>query len=141
MEKYLDFLKLQYESAQELYRHEDNLCWKKINNMLYVNFGLFVLFGVAPGMMSVLAMFFGGTINLIFFVFLLGGTRHMSKKKRELTAIQEAILKALPAEKNESGEQEPAVKMKFKPWTLSMRMMLVTPLALLLVWLGLYFYG
>ena len=123
MEKGYEYLKLQYETAVQLYQHEDNLCWKKINHMLYGNAGIFALYQL--DLFDLVPILFAVFVNAVFFLFLIGGTKHMAKRKRELCAIQEQL---------QAEVEVDDVMLSFKVWTLSMCLMLVAPIALILLW-------
>ena len=41
-------LHVQYEVAVDLYKHEDNLNWQKLNNLFYITAGLAAAIGLQP---------------------------------------------------------------------------------------------
>lgn len=95
----------QYESALDLYKHEDRLNWQKLNNMLYVNAAIGALLGFIvekPSDQKILtidtvnivliASFAGFVVSLGFWISIWCGIHYMQARKRAVTQIERVLV-------------------------------------------------
>ena len=116
----LGSLQEHYRIAMELYRHEDDLNWRKLNNMFYVNAGLFAVVwflikaedGEAinipiasdPVREEAINMlltsdpvrvvaFIGAVVSIGFAVAIISGVHYMLNRKESVTLIEDELYK------------------------------------------------
>ena len=96
----------QYKIAVELYKHEDNLNWTKLNHLFYINAGLWAVvgfiiqFGGAENgslpinfrffmvMVSLIGMIISGALGVALWF----GVRYMHNRKRAVILIEETLV-------------------------------------------------
>ena len=100
----LERLQEHYRVAMELYRHEDDLNWRKLHNMFYVNAGLFAIVGflvkvedaeiikilVNSDPVRVVA-FIGAVVSIGFAVAIICGVHYMLNRKDTVTLIEDEL--------------------------------------------------
>lgn len=96
----------QYAHAIDLYKHEDNLNWNKLNNLLYVTTALFAAYGVLvtmgtnrPGFdpldfLLLGVCLLGLTASVVFLTTLIAGVTYLDARKAALTHIEEQLMMA-----------------------------------------------
>jgi len=143
-----DILFLQYQTAVELYKHEDNLNWRKLNNLFYITAGLLAVVGFflekggdsfvqAVGVTtSQIIRLVGATgilVCLAFEIALWYGVKYMQQRKAVVMELEEALRHLggayVVAPKQKSGEEN---ILRRSPTTFVLRLL---PLLLLGVWI------
>lgn len=96
----------QYAHAIDLYKHEDNLNWNKLNSLFYVTTALFTAYGVLmmvgtnrPGLDSLDFLLLGVcllglTASVVFLTTLIAGVTYLDARKAALTHIEEQLIMA-----------------------------------------------
>lgn len=143
-------LRTQYEFAMELYQHEDNLNWNKLNNLFYVNMGLcaiisfFMDSGTAGGTFQISTRLVFGVICLVgllisaaFGVAIWYGILYLQKRKEAVVTI-EKILIADGGTYVVSTPEEKKVHLHISPTTWMLRLV---PVLLALVWGVLFIFN
>ncbi len=134
----------QYQKAIELYQHEDDLNWSKLNHLLYVNSGLWAILGfILQANKGAVGMFttdllvtvvgsFGLLVSLIFEVALWFGGLYMYERKKAVIRIEKRLIElggahvvSVPEEKQSYLLQSPTM------WILRL-----IPLLLAATWIG-----
>jgi len=115
----------QYKTAVGLYTHEDELNWKKTNNLFYLNFGLWAVVGLvlktenfntaligSPQFFMKVISFNGVIMSLVLGIAVWSGIGYMQSRKYRAFDIEEELIKKggkpvlLPASKSESFLRE-----------------------------------
>lgn len=90
----------QYKIAVQLYRHEDELNWTKLNHLFYVNGGLLIMAGWCVEAMKgpnqwnpsvAVPSGAGVLVCLAFTISLWAGTAYLQHHKKRAVAIEEAL--------------------------------------------------
>jgi len=126
-----------YAKAHELYIHEDNLCWTKINHLVILNSGFFAAWGflvlsvdntqrhlraLAVGLCA-----FAFLINALLGAMLICGAYYLSKRKERCIYYESKIIKNAK-DRIHTG--------RVKSNSLTLRIMYLTPALLCIVWIG-----
>ncbi len=90
-----DILTNQYEMAIQLYQHEDNLNWSKLNNYLYMTGGLTFILSFIDLKQYIVALtvisLLGLLVSMIFYISIKSGIEYMQERKRAVTAIEKRL--------------------------------------------------
>ncbi len=143
-------LRTQYEFAMELYQHEDNLNWNKLNNLFYVNMGLcaiigfFIDSGTGGGTLQISTRFMFGVICLVgliisaaFGVAIWYGIFYLQKRKEAVVMIEEKLI-ADGGVHVVSVPEEKHVHLHISPTTWMLRLV---PVLLAIVWGVLFIFN
>lgn len=140
----------EYKVAVELYTHEDNLNWTKLNHLLYINAGLvtvmgFILKACGPDSpMPGSPRLFIGMVSLIGFIVssalgiaLWFGIKYMHSRKDRVVDVEEALVEYGGRHIVSAGSvvSQPKGFLKRSPTTLMLRLV---PIVLSLVWLVIF---
>lgn len=96
----------QYESAVDLYRHEDILNWSKLRNFLYITTALIAALGVSyssmtggqatkmAGNLTQIVSLVGFCVAAVFAVTIWAGTRYLDARKEAVYRLEKVLAKA-----------------------------------------------
>jgi len=97
-----DILKSQYAIAIDLYKHEDNLNWKKLYNLLYVSGALLFTLGfvsgsigtfpndINPSILGIISLV-GALISLSFTITIWYGVKYLLCRKEKVKEIEQEL--------------------------------------------------
>lgn len=97
-----DILKSQYEIAIDLYKHEDNLNWKKLYNLFYVSGALLFILGfisesietfpndIDPSILGIISLV-GALISLSFAITIWCGVKYLLRRKEKVKEIEQEL--------------------------------------------------
>ena len=97
-----DILKSQYAIAIDLYKHEDNLNWKKLYNLLYVSGALLFTLGfvsgsigtfpndINPSILGIISLV-GALISLSFTITIWYGVTYLLRRKEKVKEIEQEL--------------------------------------------------
>ena len=98
-------LMTQYQIAIELYKHEDELNWKKLNHFFYITAALLGLIGlvgkgefsesiswISPYKFTVVVCFAGVLMSIGFSVALIYGVKYMHNRRDKAKVIEKKLL-------------------------------------------------
>ena len=135
----ISILSKQYELAHGLYVHEDELNWRKLNNLFYVTAGLMGAAGFILGLdnspmslrMALLGLISaaGLALSVGFRIALRTGVNYLQERKNSLIALEERLIQfgGLPlVSKNKPG-------MRISPTT---KMLKVMPDIFFVIWIS-----
>ena len=92
-----ELLAEQYKTAVDLYIHEDNLVWQKINFFLIISSALFALDGWLPKALtnpitSILLSTFGIIVSVLFYMAISNGLEYMLARKNAVMEIEMKLI-------------------------------------------------
>lgn len=94
-----NLLEQQYQVAVDLYLHEDNLNWSKLNNLFYLTGGLVVALSVLASLsvqnlfVSIFVVSLLGFVSaLLFSVTIASGVKYMNSRKQSVMDIEKIII-------------------------------------------------
>ena len=128
-------LREQYKLAVELYEHEDDLNWRKLNHLFYINIGLWAVIGfiakfdssnlffaVSPYFLLVMVSLIGLILSLAFGVALWFGVNYMHSRKDVVVAIEKILVqhggRYIVSTGPENGEEKRFLKRSPTTWVL-----------------------
>lgn len=100
----LDILLEQYQIAVQLYQHEDELNWAKLNHLFYINSGLWAIVGfilqadiaqhapLDPNFVVTFVSAVGLVVSVAFEIALWYGTLYMYSRKNAVIHIEKALI-------------------------------------------------
>ena len=150
-------LAVQYRIAVELYRHEDNLNWTKLNHLFYINAGLWAVTGfiaqsngtkngplpIDPRLLMLTVSLIGMIACAALGVALWFGIKYMLNRKNAVIRIEERLIKhggdyivsslslLSPTKSDKSDTPEKSGFLKISPTTWMLRLV---PIVLFIVW-------
>ncbi len=138
----------QYERAIELYIHEDNLNWSKLNNFFYITGGIFAIATIWPKINSyinfceaLLAISFVGIIySYLFRIALNSGIDYMLARKRAVVEVEQILIK-LRGVKIVSTHYNKGTKNRRLRKSPTSRVMKNIPLIMLIFWSAVFLYA
>jgi len=99
-----NFIFKNYDNAMEMYRHEDNLNWTKINHLLVINTALIGFLGLVIANIGkittenliiafiiILFSIFGITANILFYIAIKSGILYLQNRKEQTATIERII--------------------------------------------------
>lgn len=143
----LETLREQYKIAVELYRHEDDLNWRKLNHLFYSNAGLWAVVGfvlqsgassvssaVSPRCLVGVVSAVGSIMSMAFGIAIWYGIRYMHSRKDAVSSIERILV--------EHGGQyvvsSPGEKEAFLRVSPTMWMLRSAPILLFMVWIVMF---
>jgi len=138
----------QYKIAVELYNHEDNLNWAKLNNLFYVNAGLWaavgfiIQFGSAEnGSFPISLRFFMGMASVIGMIVCVAlgvalwfGVMYMNDRKGAVIRIEKALIryggKYIVSQRSRGRKERGILRRSPTMWVLKS-----VPIVFFIVWL------
>ncbi len=141
----IDVLINQFYIASDLYKHEDNLNWSKLNHLLYIMGGLGAIFGfLLKNNLSnmaeyidplLLISFLGIMVSLSFFIAINAGVNYLQLRKKAVINIDNR-LKEISGYSVICPEPEKMKKSDIRsPTRLVLR---VFPIFILLIWIAVF---
>ena len=95
-----DLLEKQYEIAVDLYLHEDNLNWSKLNNLFYISGGLVAVVSILASLSSenllysILIVSILGILSAsLFSVTIHSGVTYMMERKKKVMEIEKLMIR------------------------------------------------
>lgn len=154
MEKGNELLVLveQYKLAGDLYKHEDDLNWKKLNNLFYVNAAMwaiygFVLRGYNPDhgilenpnlLISVMSLI--GIITCFFFaVALLCGIKYLQMRKDSMIDLEKKVVDLGGKHIVSLAEKERNEKAGLKQRSWTIHVLRLSPILPAVIWIVIFF--
>ena len=147
-------LAVQYRIAVELYRHEDNLNWTKLNHLFYINAGLWAVMGfiaqsngtkngplpIDPRLLMLTVSFIGMIACFALGVALWFGIKYMLNRKNAVIRIEERLIKHggnyivssksdIVSSKSDTPEKSGFLEISPTTW-----MLRLVPIVLFIVW-------
>lgn len=147
----IELLKEQFAQALDLYKHEDNLNWSKINHLLYINTGLLGIYGFLFDKQNLLSgeklswmisfiPIMGIVISVSFGIAIFAGISYL-KQRKEQAALIETEIKGITGHhilygKQEDGKKKLRKKLKEKNMKRSatQKVLLFIPTILAALW-------
>ena len=137
----------QYGTAVDLYKHEDNLNWTKLNHLFYINAGLWTILGfiaqsngtesgtlpINPHLLMVTVSVIGMIVCAALGVALWFGIKYMHNRKDAVTRIEERLVEGggeyIVSPKSDIPEKRGFLKVSPTTWMLKL-----VPIVLFAVW-------
>ncbi len=136
----------QYERAVDLYIHEDNLNWSKLNNFFYITGGIFAIAALWPKVDSYLTFsvfimvlsFLGMVSSFLFRIALGSGIDYMHARKQAVVDIENVLhqLKGIRVVSRYYDEEFKNKRLKKSPTT---KVMKNIPVILFALWALIFF--
>jgi len=144
----IEMLQEQYKIAVELYRHEDDLNWRKLHHLFYVTAGLWAVIGfivkfnesliISPRLLVGMVSLVGLIVSFAFGIALWFGVEYMLNRKNAVIAIEE-ILVHLGGRYIVSPSVESMKKKRFLKISPTTWMLRLLPILIFIVWMIMLF--
>lgn len=94
-----NMLEQQYQVAVDLYLHEDNLNWSKLNNLFYISGGLVAVISILASLSSenllysiLIVSVLGIISSVLFSIAITSGVHYMNNRKQTVMSIEKLLI-------------------------------------------------